>query len=107
MDYQKLCLQVQEIVRTAGKFIREEREKISASDVELKSVASLVTYVDKNAEQQIVSALINLIPNSGFVAEEAGYPHHIGSLGPGLADTTQIVLKILVNLAKFVNCLKV
>ena len=70
MDYQELCFRVQEIAKKAGQFIREEREKISSDDVELKSVASLVTYVDKNAEKQIVDALSQLIPGSGFVAEE-------------------------------------
>ncbi|QGY46316.1 inositol monophosphatase [Maribellus comscasis] len=70
MDYKELCFQVQEIAKTAGTFIRNEREKVSSDDVELKSVASLVTYVDKNAEKQIVEALRQLIPAAGFVAEE-------------------------------------
>lgn len=70
MDYKKLCFQVQEIARETGNFIRKEGKKISASDVEIKSVSSLVTYVDKTAEVYIVSALKKLIPDSGFVAEE-------------------------------------
>ncbi len=70
MDYKGLCFQVQEIARLAGNFIRNEREKITSADVELKSAASLVTYVDKNAEKQIVGALARLIPEAGFVAEE-------------------------------------
>ena len=70
MDYKKLCFQVQEIARETGNFIRKEGKKISESDVEIKSMASLVTYVDKTAEVYIVSALKKLIPDSGFVAEE-------------------------------------
>lgn len=70
MDYKQLCFQVQEIARSAGSFIRDEQKKISAKNIEVKSVASLVTYVDKTAEQQIVSSLKKLIPDSGFVAEE-------------------------------------
>lgn len=70
MDYKELCFQVQDIALKTGTFIRNEQKKISAKNVEIKSVASLVTYVDKNAEQQIVSALKELIPESGFVAEE-------------------------------------
>lgn len=70
MDYKELCFQVQEIARSAGKFIREERSKISENDVELKSAASLVTYVDKTAEATIVAALKKIIPGCGFVAEE-------------------------------------
>lgn len=70
INYQTLCEQVQKIARETGSFIREERTKISEDDVELKSAASLVTYVDKTAEKQIVSALKKLIPESGFVTEE-------------------------------------
>ncbi len=70
MNYEKLCIQVQNIAKDAGSFIREEGRKVTASDVELKSKASLVTYVDKTAEATIVKALRELIPDSGFVAEE-------------------------------------
>jgi len=70
MNYKNLCFQVQEIARDAGSFIREEGKKIKATDIEIKSVASLVTYVDKTAEANIVSALKKLIPDSGFIAEE-------------------------------------
>lgn len=70
MDYEKLCTQVQKIARDTGSFIREEGKKVTASDVELKSRSSLVTYVDKTAEAAIVAELKKLIPESGFVAEE-------------------------------------
>jgi len=70
IDYKLLCEQVQQIARETGSFIREESTKISNEDVQLKSAASLVTYVDKTAETRIVSALKELIPESGFVAEE-------------------------------------
>ncbi len=70
MDYKNLCTQVQNIARDAGNFIREEGNKITATDIEIKSVASLVTYVDKTAEANIVAALKKLIPGSGFIAEE-------------------------------------
>ncbi|MEE4287583.1 MAG: inositol monophosphatase family protein, partial [Mariniphaga sp.] len=74
-DYQSICQQVQEIARETGSFIRNEREKVSEKDVELKSVASLVTYVDKTAEAQIVEALKKLIPESGFITEEGTATH--------------------------------
>lgn len=70
MDYRDLCFQVQEIARETGNFIREEGKKITAADIEFKSVTSLVTYVDKTAEAKIVQALKLLIPGAGFVAEE-------------------------------------
>ncbi len=74
-DYQKICEKVQEIAKETGSFIRNEREKISEEDVELKSVASLVTYVDKTAETKIVEALKKLIPGSGFITEEGTATH--------------------------------
>lgn len=70
MDYKELCFQVQDIARSAGSFIRAEQKNISEKNIEIKSAASLVSYVDKTAEQQIISALKKLIPDSGFVAEE-------------------------------------
>lgn len=70
MDYKKLCFRVQDIAREVGAFIRDEQKKVTAKNIEVKSVASLVTYVDKTAEERIVSALKKLIPDSGFVAEE-------------------------------------
>jgi len=70
MDYKNLCEQVQKIARDAGNFIREEGNKFTQDDIEFKGVTSLVTYVDKSAEAQILAALKKLIPESGFVAEE-------------------------------------
>lgn len=74
-NFQSICQEVQEIAREAGRFIRNEREKVSEKDVELKSVASLVTYVDKTAEAQIVEALKKLVPGSGFITEEGTATH--------------------------------
>jgi myo-inositol-1(or 4)-monophosphatase len=84
-DYRFICRQVQEIALEAGSFIRNEREKITEKDVKLKSVASLVTYVDQEAETQIVKALKKLIPGSGFIAEE-GSASHSGELHKWIVD---------------------
>jgi myo-inositol-1(or 4)-monophosphatase len=117
MDYKELCFQVQDIAHKAGGFIRAEQKKISASNIEIKSVASLVTYVDKTAEQQIVSALKKLIPDSGFVAEEGtaqsnnekytwfvdpldGTTNYIHGLAPhsvsiGLAEGNELIMGVV------------
>ena len=76
MDYKQLCSRVQEIAKETGNFIREERKKLSDRDVEIKDKSSLVTYVDKEAESRIVSAVKNLIPESGFVTEEGTASHN-------------------------------
>jgi len=70
MDYKHLCLKVRDIARETGQFIREQGKHISSSDIEIKSVSSLVTYVDKTAEARIVAELKKLIPASGFITEE-------------------------------------
>lgn len=70
MDLQNICSQIGDIARQAGQFIREERSKITPEDVELKEKASLVTYVDKNAEKMIVAKLHMILPEAGFVTEE-------------------------------------
>jgi myo-inositol-1(or 4)-monophosphatase len=76
MDYKNLCFRVQEIARETGSFILEEGKKIKVSDIEFKGITSLVTYVDKTAEARIVKALKELIPDSGFVAEEGTAESH-------------------------------
>ncbi len=117
MEYKYLCEQVQRIAIKTGNFIREERNKITGEDIQLKGVSSLVTYVDKTAEARIVSALKELIPGSGFVAEEGtagsnsekytwfvdpldGTTNFIHSIAPhsvsiGLAEETELVLGVV------------
>ncbi|HKJ42738.1 MAG TPA: inositol monophosphatase family protein [Sunxiuqinia sp.] len=70
MDLQNITDQLEQIAKKAGQFIREERLKISADDIELKGKASLVTYVDKNTEQLIVDEVHKILPDAGFVTEE-------------------------------------
>jgi myo-inositol-1(or 4)-monophosphatase len=122
MNYQDLCSKVQEIARTAGAFIHEEQKKVTDDNIEIKSVASLVTYVDKTAEKQIVEALRELIPQSGFVAEEGtadshnekytwivdpldGTTNYLFGLAPhsvsiGLAEDGEMVLGVVYEIGK-------
>ncbi len=59
-----------EICRRAGHFIRNEKAKVSTGDIELKSLNSLVSYVDKEAETMLVDELKTLVPEAGFITEE-------------------------------------
>jgi myo-inositol-1(or 4)-monophosphatase len=70
MNFESICTEVLRISREAGDFIKENQSKISEDSVEEKSLNSLVTYVDKNAEMLIVRELQKLIPESGFITEE-------------------------------------
>ena len=70
MDLQHICSEIGDLARQAGQFIREQRSQITTDDIELKGKASLVTYVDKEAEKMIVSRLRQLLPEAGFITEE-------------------------------------
>lgn len=70
MDLQHICSEIGDLARLAGQFIREQRAKITNNDIELKGKASLVTYVDKEAEKLIVVRLRRLLPEAGFITEE-------------------------------------
>lgn len=68
--YQHLCLETCEIARKAGRFIQSEAAGFSSEKVETKGVHNFVSYVDKNSEKLIVTALRELLPESGFITEE-------------------------------------
>ena len=71
MDLKILCDKVIDLVKNTGLYIFEERKNFSAQhDVERKGHSNFVTYVDKNSEKQLVTQLGQLIPGSGFIAEE-------------------------------------
>lgn len=67
---QQITDQVTEVAREAGDFIRQERENFSADRIEFKGLNDLVSYVDKTAEQKIVTALQKILPEAGFITEE-------------------------------------
>ncbi len=59
-----------ELALRVGLFLKEENSKLDHSQVETKSLNSLVSYVDKEAERILVAGLKELLPESGFLAEE-------------------------------------
>jgi myo-inositol-1(or 4)-monophosphatase len=66
----ELIPKVLEISRNAGDFIRSQVGKVGSADIEEKDRNSLVSYVDKQAEQMLVEGLTALIPDAGFITEE-------------------------------------
>ena len=70
MDLQTLCHDVCSLSREVGAFIRTERALFSADKVETKGKNDFVSYVDKTSEQKIIAGLSQLLPESGFIAEE-------------------------------------
>ncbi|MFA8449297.1 MAG: inositol monophosphatase [Bacteroidales bacterium] len=63
--------QVIGLCRGVGIFIRQELQKVSHKDVEIKGLHDLVTYVDKTAEDRLKKELSKILPEAGFVAEES------------------------------------
>ncbi len=70
MNLREIVLQANDIILKTGAFIREESAKIHQIVIEEKDLNSLVSYVDKTAEIQLVEGLQKLIPGCGFLTEE-------------------------------------
>ncbi len=70
LKLKSLCQEVISIVEHVAAFIQDQSKIITDKDIELKSLNSLVSYVDQEAEKKLVSALSALISNSGFYTEE-------------------------------------
>lgn len=79
MNLEKICEQVIDLSRITGVFIKDELKTFSQKHIEIKGIHNFVSYVDKTAEQKIVSALTAILPNAGFIAEEGtGKPSEVG-----------------------------
>ncbi len=70
MNLNILTIQVVNLSKAVGRFIKREAEKLSASDVIEKGEHDLVTYVDKESERRLVDELGKILPEAGFIAEE-------------------------------------
>lgn len=75
-----LCKKCLPIVQSTGDFIRKELGRVSSGDIEEKSLNSLVSYVDKTAERQLVEGLAQLLPKATFLTEEETVDNQSSSL---------------------------
>ena len=99
MNLEKICNQVIPIVERSGRFIRQELGRVASGDVEEKGLNSLVSYVDKTAEHQLVEALGKLLPGSVFFTEEDTVENQSGDLQwiiDPLDGTTNFLFQLLV-----------
>ncbi|WP_418698380.1 inositol monophosphatase family protein [Bacteroides sp.] len=69
-DLKTLTESVCHIARRAGCFLKEERKGFRQEMVQEKRAHDYVSYVDKESEKRIVSALRELLPEAGFIVEE-------------------------------------
>ena len=70
VDLEKLTREACGVITSAGEFIRGEMGQVGADRVEEKSLHSLVSYVDRTAEEKLVEGLGRLLPGSTFLTEE-------------------------------------
>ena len=68
MNLEDICKKTIEASRETGLYIKKER--LAGFEVEEKSVNSLVTRIDRGAEQMLVEKLDRIIPNAGILGEE-------------------------------------
>ena len=57
ISLQEIAVLVNQLAKDVAVFIEEELNKVSHSDIEEKELNSLVSYVDKGAEERIVKTL--------------------------------------------------
>jgi len=65
-----LCAKTCKVTEEVANFIRTECGKVQLDQIDVKSLNSLVSYVDKNAELQLVAQLQKLLPEAAFLTEE-------------------------------------
>jgi myo-inositol-1(or 4)-monophosphatase len=70
MNLENINKKVIEIVKETGTFIRTEAQQFNINKIEIKGLHDFVSYVDKGAEERLVSHLQKLLPEAGFIAEE-------------------------------------
>lgn len=58
------------LIKEVGNWIKFQQESFTKNHIEEKGLNNLVSYVDKEAEQKIVSGLTKIFPEAGFLTEE-------------------------------------
>jgi len=70
MNLQNITAQANSLIIQVGEFILHERENFTQDKVNDKGLNQLVSYVDIEAEKQLVEGLKHIFPDAGFVTEE-------------------------------------
>ena len=65
-----LLNQVINLTKSVGAFIRSESLNFDVNRIEKKGYNDLVSYVDKEAEKQLVTGLSTILPEAGYITEE-------------------------------------
>ena len=70
MDLIHILKEAKKICIRTGEFIAAEQIKLDSAQIDTKSLNSLVTYVDKQAEEMLVDGLGRILPEATFLTEE-------------------------------------
>ncbi|MBK8041603.1 MAG: inositol monophosphatase [Haliscomenobacter sp.] len=70
IDLSSLCFRCFPLIEETGAFISSQFGKVDDSAIEEKSLNSLVSFVDKTAEEMLIQGLSPLFPEAGFLTEE-------------------------------------
>lgn len=73
MDYQQLetiCARACKLVCNTGSYIRGQLADQHSVEFFEKGIHDFVTHVDKNSERMLIEGLSDILPGSGFLAEE-------------------------------------
>lgn len=100
IDYKHICHSVCDIAKEAGNFIREHIGAIKSDSIDMKGEHDLVTFVDKSSEKFIVDRLKQLLPESGFIAEE-GTDETIGDVYNWIIDPLDGTTNFIHGLSPF------
>ena len=71
IDPEKLISGVKILARAVGEYLKSEQQELKKRDIEMKGTRDYVTYIDKEAETRLVAGLKKLLPEAGFLTEEA------------------------------------
>jgi Archaeal fructose-1,6-bisphosphatase and related enzymes of inositol monophosphatase family len=72
MDYRQITGQVCLLCKEVGHYISEQAKLLSKDQIQSKGLHDVVSYVDCTSEEKLKSRLSELVPESGFIAEESG-----------------------------------
>ena len=62
--------ETEKLVEQTAQFIRSQIGNVENQQIETKSLNSLVSYVDKTAEEILVEGCMKILPEAGFITEE-------------------------------------
>ncbi len=75
LNLEKICKQVTELTAETGKFLLQKVNEIKQNDIQVKGLHDFVTYVDQASEKMLIAKLSEILPDTGFIAEEKTVAH--------------------------------